>query len=242
MLRSPRLKKHLKKRPAQPTFGNTRMVPPKRKQFHIAAVYFDHSRRVRTKTNRNRNDSKTRCKSILFHPPKVFAKHGCEQKKTKSKRPKNQMQIGTFSTPKAFRKTRVRAEKTKIETTQKPDANRYFFTFKTFETWYGMPGLRCSTHDLTEILKRCPFLTFTVELCPISTFWVKRCPFSTFFDFTGHYSTLFGFIGKLSLLPGISRSLLNYNETRTSFVGSCVKNLNLGSHQKQYKIRQTWAS
>ena len=72
MLRSPRLKKHLKKWPAQPTFGNTRMVPPKRKQFHIAAAYFDHSRRVRTKTNRNRNDSKARCKSILFHLQNVW--------------------------------------------------------------------------------------------------------------------------------------------------------------------------
>ena len=42
------------------------------------------------------------------------------------------------------------------------------------------PVLRSSTHDSTETIERCPFLTFSVE----------RGPLSTFFDFTGHCSTL----------------------------------------------------
>ena len=47
----PGSKKQLKKNPAQPTLGNTRMAPPNRKQVHIAAAYFDHSGRVRRKKN-----------------------------------------------------------------------------------------------------------------------------------------------------------------------------------------------
>ena len=62
-------------------------------------------------------------------------------------------------------------------------------------------GLRCSTHDSTELVERCLFPTFSVERCPFSTFWVERCPFSTLFDFTGHclFSTPF------STLPDIVR-------------------------------------
>ena len=51
------------------------------------------------------------------------------------------------------------------------------------------------------------------------------------FDYTGHcstlpdivrlYSTLFHSIGNFSILPGVSQSVLNYNETRTSFDRFC---------------------
>ena len=72
--------------------------------------------------------------------------------------------------------------------TQKPDANRYFFTLKTFRSNASkafmrldmeFPGLRCSTHDSTQTVDRCSFLTL--------------------FDFTGHCSTLFGFTGHCSI-------------------------------------------
>ena len=49
--------------------------------------------------------------------------------------------------------------------------------------------------------------------------FVRHC--STLFDYTGYCSTFFDFIGSFFFLPGISRSVLNYNETRTTFDRFC---------------------
>ena len=62
-------------------------------------------------------------------------------------------------------------------------------------------------------------------------FWVERCPFLTLFDFTGHCLALLDFVRLCSvvleivrpcpILSGISRRVLSYSETRTSFDCFC---------------------
>ena len=142
-----------------------------------------------------------------------------------------------------------------------------FFFFQANKTYILQfhTGLRCSTHDSTEMVERCLFPTFSVERCPISTFWVERCPFSTLFDFTGHWSTLFDFArfcstildivrlcsilfdftGHCSTLSGISRRVLNYNDTRTSLDCFCqitFQKSQPGQPQNKIEKPQNWAS
>ena len=62
-------------------------------------------------------------------------------------------------------------------------------------------------------------------------FLVERCPILILFDFSGHCSNLFNFARLCSTIPDIvqffstlseiSRSVLSYNETRTSFDCFC---------------------
>ena len=101
---------------------------------------------------------------------------------------------------------------------------------EVLDWWFDRNGQTMSVSDFfSRTMSDFDFLSQTMSVFDfVRLFWIL---FGVLFDFVWLcstlpdiirlYSTLFDFIGNFLLLPGVSRSVLNYNETRTSFDRFC---------------------